>query len=68
MLKKEICELKKAIKKNLKITDLPKKLDEDEDDSDDEVANLLKIEVSKKGEKEIEKELEDVKKTAKKIS
>lgn len=67
-LKKELCELKMAIKKNLKITDLPKKALECDSDSDDEaLESLLKISVSKEGEKAIEKEARDIKATWKKI-
>lgn len=60
MLKKEMCELKMAIKKNLKISDLPKKKlaecasdsDSDDKDSDDDletetIQELLKVSVSK---------------------
>lgn len=69
-LHKEVKDLKMALKKNLKITDLPKKkvLDSDSDDSDDdeddknleEIEELIKISISKKGRREIEKEWNDV--------
>ena len=48
-LKKEMQELKWAIKKNVKVSDLPK-----------DKTNMLKIEVSKEGQAIIEKEANDV--------
>lgn len=59
MLHKEIVDLKKSIKKNLKISDVEESSDDEEDL--EEVANLLTIRVSPKGEKEVEKEVKDVK-------
>lgn len=69
MLKKELHELKMAIKKNLKITDLPKGCkDSDSDSSDDEeLEELLKITISHQGQNEIKKEAHDVEMTMKKI-
>jgi len=59
-----------ALKKHLKITDLPKRkvLDSDSDSDDDkhdddvmeEIEQLIKISISKKGRREIEKEWNDV--------
>lgn len=48
-LKKEVQELKWAIKKNVKVSDLPK-----------DMTNMLKIEVSKEGQAAIEKEANEV--------
>lgn len=68
-MKKEIVDLKMALKKHLKITDLPKKkvLDSDSDSDDEgdderleEIEQLIKISISKQGRKEIEKEWNDV--------
>lgn len=67
-----------ALKKHLKITDLPKKklLDSDSDSDDDkkdddevleEIEQLIKISISKSGRKEIEKEWNDVEHVWKKI-
>ena len=58
-LKKEMRELKQAIKHNVKVEDIP----EDWKHS----ANLLKIEVTEEGAAAIEKEFNDVEATAKKI-
>lgn len=67
MLKKEILDLKRAIKKWLKVSDV-KRLDEDEEEVDqDELEELLKIAVTKAGEKAIEKEYHDIERLWKKI-
>lgn len=65
MLKKEVLELKAAIKQHLKISDV--KEDSDSDSDDEELVEQLKITVSKAGQNEIEKEANDVKATFKKI-
>jgi len=50
MLHKEVVDLKKSIKKNLKITDLPEESDSSDDEEDvEELTNLLKITISKQG-------------------
>merc|ERR1712178_2879 len=67
MLKKEVHELKMAVKKNLKVTDLPEDSDSSDDEEIEEVADLLKITITPAGEKEIENEAEDVKETFHKI-
>jgi len=67
MLKKEVHELKMAVKKNLKVTDLPEDSDSSDDEEIEEVAELLKISITPAGEKEIENEAKDVKMTLKKI-
>jgi len=57
-------DLQKVIKKNLKISDV----DSSDDDEDlDDIESMIKISLSKAGEKEIEKELNDVDKTWKSI-
>jgi len=57
-------DLQKAIKKNLKISDV----DSSDDDEDlDDIESMIKISVSKAGEKEISKELDDVEDTWKSI-
>ena len=58
-LKKEMVDLKMAIKNNVKVSDLP---DEFEDEAD-----LVHIHVSDEGRKAIEKELDDLEMVAKKI-
>lgn len=55
-----------ALKKWVKVTDLPKKV-EMEDEDDEESLAMLKISISPKGQKEIEEEAEDVKNTWMKI-
>merc|ERR1712178_505785 len=67
MLKKEVHELKMAVKKNLKVTDIPEDSDSSDDEEIEEVADLLKITITPAGEKEIENEAEDVKETFHKI-
>jgi len=59
MLKKEMKELKHAIKKNVKVSDIPEEWKHN--------ADLLKIEVNQAGEAAIEKEFNDVRDTAEKI-
>merc|ERR1712070_558525 len=59
MLKKEMKELKAALHENVKVSDLPEKMQ-------DEI-ELLKVHISKAGEAEIEKEFNDVRMTAKNI-
>jgi len=57
-------DLQKAIKKNLKISDV----DSSDDDEDlEDIESMIKISVSKAGEKEISKELDDVEDTWKSI-
>jgi len=57
-------DLKMAIKKNLKISDV----DSSDDDEDlDDIESMIKISVSKAGEKEISKEMDDVEDTWKSI-
>lgn len=58
-----------AIKKNVKVTDLPKKKLEEEEEFDEEedLEDLLKITVSKAGQKEIEDQWDDVEDTWKDI-
>jgi len=57
-------DLKVAIKKNLKISDV----DSSDDDEDlDDIESMIKISVSKAGEKEISKEMDDVEDTWKSI-
>ena len=58
-LKKEMKELKWAIKKNVKVEDIPEDWKHN--------ADLLKIEVTEEGAAAIEKEFNDVERTAKKI-
>lgn len=58
-LKKEMHELGQAIKKNVKVTDVPEEWKHHQ--------NLLKIEVTETGANEIEKEFNDVEHTAEKI-
>lgn len=67
MLKKEVHELKMAVKKNLKVTDIPEDSDSSDDEEIEEVADLLKITITPAGEKEIESEAKDVKETLHKI-
>merc|ERR1719443_1068239 len=55
MLKKELMELDAALKKYVKVTDVPKDVED--------VVEMLKIQLSKQGQLEIEKELGDVHKT-----
>lgn len=57
MLKKELTDLKMALKKHVKITDCPKDVAE--------TVELLHIQLSHQGQAEIEKELNDVRKTMK---
>ena len=52
MLKKEIMEVKAAVKKHVKVTELP--------DHWKKEANLLKVEVSPEGQEAIEKEFNDI--------
>jgi len=56
MLHKEMKDLVRAVKKNLKVTDMPER-DSDSDDEEDfeELASTLKIEFTKEGLKNIEK-------------
>jgi len=57
-------DLKVAVEKNLKISDV----DSSDDDEDlDDIESMIKISVSKAGEKEISKELDDVEDTWKSI-
>jgi len=58
-LEKELKELDMALKKNVKVTDLPKDMQEE--------MELLKIEISKAGQAAIEKEFNDVGVVAKKV-
>merc|ERR1712048_967710 len=55
MLKKELLELKKALKENVQVTDVPKDVEV--------LVDMLHIQLSKQGQLEIEKELGDVHKT-----
>lgn len=58
-LKKEMIELKHAIKNNVKVTDIPKDWQKQ--------TNMLKIEVSKEGQAKIEKEANEVGQTFDKV-
>merc|ERR1712072_1217704 len=58
-LEKELKELDMALKKNVKVTDLPKDMQEE--------MELLKIEITKAGQAAIEKEFNDVGVVAKKV-
>merc|ERR1711988_570831 len=59
MLEKELKELDMALKKHVKVTDLPKDMQEE--------MELLKIEISKAGQAAIEKEFNDIGVVAKKV-
>ena len=59
MLEKELKELDAALKKHVKVTDLPKDMQEE--------MELLKIEISKAGQAAIEKEANDVGEVAEKV-
>ena len=59
MLLKEFKDLKMAVKKNLKITDLPENSDDEEEFED--LQAMLKIDISKDGEQDIKQEVNDVK-------
>lgn len=69
MLKKEICELKKSIKKNVKISDVEKDSDDEDEENLDDIEELLnmkkkddkkkKSKKSKKSKKDDEEEDED---------
>lgn len=59
MLEKELKELDMALKKHVKVTDLPKDLLED--------LELLKIEISKAGQAAIEKEVNEFKAVAHRV-
>lgn len=69
-LKKEMIDLKMAIKKHLKVTDVPKMDDSDDEESDieEELDELLKISITPAGQKAVEKEGADVHNTAHKIA
>jgi len=64
MLKKEMRELKWAIKKNLKISDVDSS---DDEDLEDDLESMIKIHVTKAGERAIAKEADDVEDTWKSI-
>ena len=67
MLKKEMLELKRAVKQNLKITDMPDMEDTDDEEDFEELASTLKIVVSKDGQAEIEGEVKKFKVTEYKL-
>ena len=69
-LKKEMIDLKMAIKTHLKVTDVPKMDDSDDEESDieEELDELLKISITPAGQKAVEKEGADVHNTAHKIA
>jgi len=73
MLRKEIIELKKSIKKNLKVTDLPKKLDDssssdEEEDEFDFVAKKKAVAKKQEDSSSDEEEELSVKKPKKKVA
>lgn len=59
MLKKEVREFKRTLKQNVEVSDIPDHWKKGQED--------LKIEISPAGQKEIESEAGDVKRTMKKI-
>jgi len=59
MLKKEVREFKRTLKDNVEVSDIPDHWKKGQED--------LKIEISPEGQKEIEKEANDVGDTMKKI-
>jgi len=68
MLHKEMKDLVRAVKKNLKVTDMPER-DSDSDDEEDfeELASTLKIKFTKEGLKNIEKAGKEYKVTEEKL-
>lgn len=68
-LKKEADDLVKALKQNVKVTDVPKEesLNEDDQFDLDHEMEMLRVTVSKHGQKKIGKEAEDVKQAWQKV-
>ena len=67
MLHKEMVDLKRAVKKNLKITDMPDLDSSDDEEEFEELASTLKIKVTEEGRKEIEGEFKKFKVSEEKL-
>jgi len=67
MLHKEMVDLKRAVKKNLKVTDLPDSDDEDIEEDMEDIASTLTIKVTEDGQDAIEKDAIKIKASMKKV-
>jgi hypothetical protein len=70
MLHKEMVDLKRAVKKNLKVTDLPDSDSSDEEDIEEDmedIASTLTIKVTEEGQDAIEKDAIKIKASMKKV-